>query len=76
MQNGKRIDDVCLGNDCRWHGAIFNVAVDIRPGAAHAIRYDDPDIIWTGRTWPKGSYIISEKDKNGMKLKEFRDIFG
>lgn len=107
------------------HGAIFNVAVDIRRGdgfgkayadilsfdnrkmmyiprgfahgyltleddtlmqwctdndfcseAAHAIRYDDPDIIWNGRAWPKGSYIISEKDKNGMKLKEFMDICG
>lgn len=121
------------------HGSIFNVAVDIRPGAgfgraytevlsfenrkmmyiprgyahgyltleddtlmqwctdndfcagaAHAIKYDDPDIIWTGASWldtsclaascqgttcngascNAGRYIVSEKDRNGMKLKD------
>ena len=38
--------------------------------AARAVRYDDPDLIWKGEEWPKGEYIISEKDKNAMWLGE------
>lgn len=39
--------------------------------AAHAIRFDDPDIKWQTISWPKTEYIISEKDKNAMSLKDF-----
>lgn len=101
------------------HGAIFNVAVDIRHGdtfgyaygeilsfenqkqmliprgfangyltleddtlmqwcvdnnfcgaSAHAVRFDDPDIKWQTISWPKTEYILSEKDKNAMSLKD------
>ena len=38
--------------------------------AAQAVRYDDPDLVWKGESWPKGEYIISEKDKNAMWLGE------
>ncbi len=38
--------------------------------AAQAVRYDDPDLVWKGEAWPKGEYIISEKDKNAMWLGE------
>lgn len=99
------------------HGAIFSVAVDIRPGntfgyaygyvlsfenqkqmyiprgfahgyltleddtlmqwcvdnhfcssAARSICYDDSGIIWQTEHWPKGEYILSEKDKNAASL--------
>ena len=36
--------------------------------AAHAVRYDDPDIIWNGESWPIGDYIVSDKDRNAMSL--------
>ena len=38
--------------------------------AARAVRYDDPDIIWNGESWPKGDYIMSDKDSNAMSLKD------
>lgn len=47
----------CVDND-------FNV------GAAKALRYDDPDIIWKGETWPAGEYIISGKDQSAMRLSD------
>ena len=105
------------------HGAIFNVAVDIRPGdtfgyaygetlsfenqkqmliprgfahgyltleddtlmqwcvdndfcgeVAKAVRFDDPDIKWQTAPWPKGEYILSDKDRNAMCLKELLKI--
>lgn len=43
---------------------------DFCGAVAKAVRYDDPDIIWDGKTWPSGQYIISEKDKNAMWLRE------
>ena len=42
--------------------------------AARAVRYDDPDIIWDGESWPKGDYIMSDKDRNAMKLKDVECI--
>ena len=39
--------------------------------AAKAVRFDDPDIKWQTVSWPKGEYILSDKDKNAMCLKEF-----
>ena len=105
------------------HGAIFSVAVDIRPGesfgyaygyvlsfenqkqmliprgfahgyltleddtlmqwcvdnhfcsgAARAIRYDDSGLIWQTEPWPKGEYILSEKDKNAADLRRVTDL--
>lgn len=38
--------------------------------AAHAVGYDDPDIIWDGESWPKGDYIMSDKDRNAMSLRD------
>lgn len=38
---------------------------------AKAVRYDDSDIIWEDAAWPAGEYIISDKDKNAMRLKDF-----
>lgn len=38
--------------------------------AACAVRYDDPDMIWNGESWPKGDYIMSDKDRNAMSLKD------
>ena len=35
--------------------------------AARAVRYDS-DFIWEGEPWPEGAYIMSEKDRNAMKL--------
>ena len=37
-------------------------------GAARAIRYDDSGLIWQTEPWPKGEYILSEKDKNAASL--------
>ena len=39
--------------------------------AAKAVRYDDPDIKWQTMTWPKGEYILSDKDKSAKSLQEF-----
>ena len=39
--------------------------------AAKAVRFDDPDIKWQTVPWPKGEYILSDKDRNAMRLKEF-----
>ena len=39
--------------------------------AAHAIRFDDPDIKWQTISWQKAEYILSEKDKTAMSLKDF-----
>ena len=39
--------------------------------SAHAVRFDDPDIKWQTISWPKTEYILSEKDKNAMSLKDF-----
>lgn len=44
---------------------------DFYRGAAHAIRFDDPDIKWQTISWPKTEYILSEKDKNAISLKDF-----
>ena len=35
--------------------------------AAKAIRYDS-DFVWEGDPWPEADYIISEKDRNAIKL--------
>ena len=35
--------------------------------AAKTVRYDS-DFIWEGEPWPDGEYIVSEKDRNAMKL--------
>lgn len=104
------------------HGAIFNVAVDLRKGetfghaysavlsfenrkqmyiprgfahgyltleddtlmqwcvdndfcgeSAKAVRYDS-DFIWEGEPWPEGEYIISDKDRNAMKLEKLYNL--
>ena len=39
--------------------------------AAKAVRFDDPDIKWQTVPWPKGEYILSDKDRNAMLLKKF-----
>ena len=44
---------------------------DFCESSAHAVRFDDPDIKWQTMSWPKAEYILSEKDKNAMRLKEF-----
>ena len=41
--------------------------------AAKAVRYDS-DFVWEGESWPEGAYIISEKDRNAMKLKEVKGL--
>lgn len=42
--------------------------------AAKAVRFDDPDIKWQTEPWPKAEYILSEKDKSAMCLKESSKI--
>ena len=42
--------------------------------AAKAARFDDPDIKWKTVPWPKAEYILSEKDKSAMCLKESSKI--
>lgn len=37
--------------------------------AARAVRYDS-DFIWQTEPWPVREYILSEKDKNAIKLSE------
>ena len=37
--------------------------------AARAVRYDS-DFIWQTEPWPMREYILSEKDKNAIKLSE------
>ena len=39
--------------------------------ATKAVRYDDPDIKWQTMPWPKGEYILSDKDKRAKFLQEF-----
>lgn len=39
--------------------------------AAKAVRYDS-DFIWQTEPWPMREYILSEKDKNAIKLSELR----
>ena len=38
--------------------------------AAKAVRYDS-DFIWEDEPWPVGEYIVSDKDRNAMKLEVF-----
>ena len=38
--------------------------------AAKAVRYDS-DFVWQGESWPEGAYIISEKDRNAVRLENF-----
>lgn len=38
--------------------------------AAKAVRYDS-DFVWEGEPWPEGAYIISEKDRNAVRLENF-----
>ena len=38
--------------------------------AAKAVRYDS-DFVWEGELWPEGAYIISEKDRNAVRLENF-----
>ena len=38
--------------------------------AARAVQYDS-DFIWEGESWPEGAYIISEKDRNSVRLENF-----
>lgn len=35
--------------------------------SAKAVRYDS-DFIWEGEPWPEAEYILSEKDRNAVKL--------
>ena len=39
--------------------------------AARAVRYDS-DFIWQNEPWPVREYILSEKDKNAIKLSDLR----
>ena len=39
--------------------------------AARAVRYDS-DFIWQNEPWPVREYILSEKDRNAIKLSELR----
>ena len=39
--------------------------------AARAVCYDS-DFIWQTEPWPVREYILSEKDKNAIKLSELR----
>ena len=41
--------------------------------AAKAVRYDS-DFVWEGESWPEGAYIISEKDRNAVRLENFCGI--
>ena len=38
--------------------------------AAKAVRYDS-DFVWEGEPWPEAEYIISEKDRNAVRLENF-----
>ena len=38
--------------------------------AAKAVRYDS-NFVWEGESWPEGTYIISEKDWNAVRLEKF-----
>ena len=38
--------------------------------AAKAVRYDS-DFVWEGESWPEAEYIISEKDRNAVRIGEF-----
>lgn len=38
--------------------------------AARAVQYDS-DFIWEGESWPEAEYIISEKDRNSVRLENF-----
>ena len=38
--------------------------------AAKAVRYDS-DFVWEGESWPEAEYIISEKDRNAVRLEKF-----
>lgn len=38
--------------------------------AARAVRYDS-DFVWEGESWPEAEYIISEKDRNAVRLENF-----
>lgn len=38
--------------------------------AARAVQYDS-DFIWEGESWPKAECIISEKDRNSVRLENF-----
>ena len=42
--------------------------------AARAVRYDS-DFIWQTEPWPVREYILSEKDKNAIKLSELRKFW-
>ncbi len=37
--------------------------------AAKAVRYDS-DFVWEGGSWPEAEYIISEKDRNAVRLEK------
>ena len=37
---------------------------------AKAVRYDS-DFVWEGESWPEAEYIISEKDRNAVRLENF-----
>ena len=37
--------------------------------AAKAVRYDS-DFVWEGESWPEAEYIISEKDRNAVRLEK------
>lgn len=43
-------------------------------GAARAVYYNDPGLIWQTESWPKGEYILSEKDKNAAYLRRVIDL--
>ena len=49
---------------------FFCVDNDFCGEAAKAVRYDS-DFVWEGDTWPEAEYIISEKDRNAVRLENF-----
>ena len=56
-----------LENDTLMQWCVDN---DFCGEAAKAVRYDS-DFIWEAEPWPVGEYIVSEKDRNAMKLEVF-----
>ena len=47
----------------------FSCGMMVCGEAARAVRYDS-DFIWQTEPWPMREYILSEKDKNAIKLSE------
>ena len=58
----------CVTYDTLMQWCVDN---DFCGEAAKAVRYDS-DFIWQTEPWPMREYILSEKDKNAIKLSELR----